>query len=247
MALTQRSPVVITIAVALVALATAASLACERRESETGTAPTTAVPEPEVLALAPSGSPAEVQELLLSWKPISGIDRFVICETTPPLGTRCADQRDVSQATVAVPGPIDDLQATGTWIKYLWLQACGERECSRPPTMAGAIARRVAYGTNAWNFVVVARTLERGQIQVALANASRGDQKTSTLAVRTRDGIEIGRCDDVASGQWCGPFDAFVLSNELEAQQVYAGVGVTLELPIVPVTTAPEGTPQPDQ
>ena len=54
----------------------------------------------------------------------------------------------VSEATVTVPGPTDDPQANGTWLKYLWLQSCGERECSRPPTAAGAIAHRVVYGTN---------------------------------------------------------------------------------------------------
>jgi len=239
---------------ALAAAAAAAMVGCASEEPEIGPTPTTAdaagtpeaPPEPQVLSLAPSDSAvADVHELVLSWQPMSGIDRFVLCETVPPHGTDCEEHLGVSEATVTVAGPTDDPQATGVWRKYLWLQSCGERECSRPPTPAGAIAHRVAYGTSAWNFIVVVRRLERDQVEVALANASQRRSETSTLIARTPGGSEIARCEDVASGEWCGPFEGTLLSNEIVAEQVYGEVGVTAKLPVMPSTTAPERTPQP--
>jgi len=239
---------------ALAAAAAATMVGCESQEPELGPTTSTAaapgspegLPEPEILSLAPSDSAAaDVHELVLSWQPMSGIDRFVLCETVPPHGTDCEEHLGVSEATVTVAGPTDDPQATGAWRKYLWLQSCGERECSRPPTPAGAITHRVAYGTSAWNFIVVVRRLERDQVEVSLANASRGRSETSTLIARTPGGSEIARCEGVASGEWCGPFEGTLLSNEIVAEQIYGGVGVTAKLPVMPSTTAPERTPQP--
>jgi hypothetical protein len=241
------------ISATLATVAAAAMVGCESEEPEIGPATITAAagtpeapPEPEVLSLAPSESAtADVHELVLSWQPISGIDRFVICETVPPQGTDCEEHVGVSQATVTVAGPTDDPEATGVWLKYLWLQSCGERECSRPPTPAGAIAHRVAYGTSAWNFIVVVRRLERDQVEVAMANASRGRSDTSTLVARTPGGSEIGRCEDVASGEWCGPFEATLLSNEIVAEQIYGEANVTVQFAVMPSSTASERTSTP--
>jgi hypothetical protein len=193
--------------------------------------------------LAPSAG--DVHELVLSWKPIEGIDRFVLCETVPPYGTTCEEHLGVSEATVSVPGPTADPHVTGVWLKYLWLQACGERQCSSPATPAGAIARRVVYGTSSWNFIVVVRKLERGQVEVALGNASEGAPKVSTLIARIFRGAEIGRCEDVAPGQWCGPLQTGLLTNEIAAEQIYDHHSATVELPVMPSTTAPEPTSQP--
>jgi hypothetical protein len=226
----------------LAAAALVAMVACGSGGPKPGSAPSAAVPEPEVLSLAPSAG--DVHELVLSWKPIAGIDRFVLCETVPPYGTTCEEQVGVSETTVTVPGPTADPQATGTWLKYLWLQSCGERQCSSPPTPAGAIAHRVVYGTSAWNFIVIVRKLERGQVEVTLSNASQEGPKVSTLIARTSSGSEIGRCDDVASGQWCGPLQAGLLTNEIVAEQIYGHVGATVELPVMPSTTAPQPTSQ---
>ena len=130
--------------IALAAASAAMIVGCESQEPEAGPTPTTsaapatpeAPPDPQVLSLAPSDSAATgVRELILSWKPIPGIDRFVLCETVPPHGTECKEHVGVSEATLTVPGPSSDRQATGTWVKYLWLQACTERECSKPPGM----------------------------------------------------------------------------------------------------------------
>jgi hypothetical protein len=225
----------------LAAGAVVAMVACGSGGPKPGSAPGAAVPEPEVLSLAPSAG--DVHELVLSWKPIAGIDRFVLCETVPPYGTTCEEHLGVSEATVTVPGPTADSQVTGTWLKYLWLQSCTERECSRPPTPAGAIAHRVVYGTSAWNFIVIVRKLERGQVEVALSNASE-EPKVSTLIARTSSGSEIGRCEDVAPGQWCGPLQAGLLTNEIVAEQVYGYAGATVELPVMPSTTAAQPTSQ---
>lgn len=239
---------------ALAAAAAAAMVGCESEEAEIGATSATAaapgtleaLPEPQVLSLAPSDSAAaDVHELVLSWQPISGIDRFVLCETVPPHGTDCEEHLGVTEATITVAGPTDDPEATGAWRKYLWLQSCGERECSRPPTPAGAITHRVGYGTGTWNFIVVVRRLERDQVEVTLANASRGRSDTSTLIARTPGGSEIARCEGVASGEWCGPFEGTLLSNEIVAEQLYGEVGVTARLPVMPRTTARERTPQP--
>jgi hypothetical protein len=234
-------PVRLVILAALVAAANAASVACDSGKPEPGPATTTVVPAPEVISLAPSSSAAaEVHELVLSWKPIADIDRFVLCETVPPYGTTCEDKVGVSEAAVTAAGPIDDPQASGVWLQYLWLQSCGERECSRPPTAAGTIAHRVAYGANAWNFIVVVRRLERYEVEVALANASQGTPKSSTLIARTPGGSEIARCENVATGEWCGPFEGTLLSNDIVAEQIYGDLGVTVEFPVMPSTTAPE-------
>ena len=249
-----RALALLTIFAGLAAAAVAAMVACESEEAEVGFAPTAsaaqgtseAEPTPEILSLAPSGSAAtEMRELVLAWKPMAGIDRFVLCETAPPRGTECEERLGVSEATVTVPGPADDRQTTGTWLKYLWLQSCGEHECSRPPTAAGAIAHRIAYGTNFWNFIVVVRRLERNEVEVALANASQGRYDTSTLIARTPDGLEIARCKNVAPGEWCGPFQGTLMSNEIAAEQIYGDVGVTVEFPLMPSTTAPQPAPQP--
>jgi hypothetical protein len=250
----ERPLALLIIFAGLAAAAVAAMVACESEEPEMGPASTTtvapstpkAVPEPEVLSLAPSDSAAaEMDELVLSWKPISGIDRFVLCETVPPRGTECEEQLGASEAIVSVAGPTDDPHATGTWLKYLWLQSCGESECSRPPTQAGAIAHRVVYGVDAWNFIVVVRRLERDQVEVTLANASQGRSDTSTLIARTPGGFEIARCKKVAPGEWCGPFEGTLLSNEIVAEQIYGDVGVTVEFPLMPSTTAPQPTSEP--
>jgi len=236
-----RSLVLLVIFVALASAVALAMVACESRESEPGPATTTVVPAPEVISLAPpSSAAAEVHELVLSWKPMSGIDRFVLCETVPPQGTECEEHLGVSEAALTVAGPTADPQTSGVWLQYLWLQSCGERECSKPPTAAGAIAHRVAYGTNAWNFVVVVRRLERYEVEVALANASQGTPKVSTLIARAPGGSEIARCENVASGEWCGPFEGTLLSNDIVAEQIYGDLGVTVEFPVVPSTTAPE-------
>jgi hypothetical protein len=241
----------VAILVMALAVAAAAMVGCASEGPEIGATPTTAaapgaLPEPKVLSLAPSeAAAADVHELVLSWQPISGIDRFVLCETVPPHGTDCEEHVGVSQATVTVAGPTDDPEAAGVWLKYLWLQSCGERECSRPPTPAGAIAHRVAHGTSAWNFIVVVQRLERDQVEVTLANASQEKSDTSTLIARTPGGSEIARCKDVASGEWCGPFEGTLLSNEIVAEQVYREGSVTVRLPVMPSTTAPERTPQP--
>lgn len=250
----RRLPLALLIVFAAVAAAAATMVGCKSEEPENGLTLTTAaapgipeaLPAPEILSLAPSDSPAaDVHELVLSWKPIPGIDRFALCQTVPPRGTDCEAHLGVSEVTVTVPGPTSDSQATGTWLKYLWLQSCGESECSRPPTAAGAIAHRVGYGTNFWNFIVVVRRLERDQVEVALANASQGRSDTSTLIARTPGGLEIARCKNVAPGEWCGPFEGTLLSNEIAAEQIYGDVGVTVEFPLMPSTTAPERTPQP--
>lgn len=249
-----RALCLLIIFAAVTVVAAAMVVGCESEEPEISPTPTTAgtpstpeaLPEPEILSLMPSDSTAaDVHELVLSWQPISGIERFVLCETIPPHGTDCEERLDVSEATITVAGPSDDPEATGTWLKYLWLQACGERECSKPPVPAGAIAHRVAYGTSAWNFIVVVRRLERDQVEVTLGNASEGRTETSTLIARTPGGSEIARCEEVASGEWCGPFEGTLLSNEIVAEQVYEEVGVTVEFPLMPSTTAPERTPQP--
>ena len=242
----------LTLGILLAALVAAATmLGCQSHKPETSPGSAAlgtieALPEPEVLSLAPLEPPAaDASEIALSWKPISGIQRFVLCETVPPYGTDCQDHMDVSEAIVTVPRPTDDAQATGTWLKYLWLQSCRERECSKPPTAAGAIAHRIVYGANAWNFVVVVRRLERYEVEVALANASRGTSETSTLIARTPDGSEIARCENVAPGQWCGPFEGSLLSNDIVAEQIYRDVGATLEFPVMPSTTGPESGSQP--
>lgn len=234
-----RSLALVVIFVALASAVALAMVACESRGSEPGPAPATAVPEPEVLALASSGSAGQIHNLVLSWKPMPGIGRFVLCETVPPQGTECKEYVGASEATVTVAGPTDDPQTSGVWLQYLWLQSCGERECSRPPTAAGAIAHRVAYGTNAWNFIVVVRRLERYEVEVTLANASQGTPKSSTLIARTPGGSEIARCENVASGEWCGPFEGTLLSNDIVAEQIYGDLGVTVEFPVMPSTTAP--------
>lgn len=227
----------------------AATVACDSEKPKSGSAPSTAAPagtpetahEPEIVSLAPSDSPGpDVDRLVLSWKPMADIDRFVLCETVPPHGTECEDLLDLSESTVTVPGPTKDGPSSGTWLKYLWLQSCGERECSRPPTAAGAIAHRVAYGSDAWNFVVIVRKLERDQIEVTLGNASQERADTSTLIARTPGGSEIAHCEDLAPGEWCGPFEGTLLSNELVAEQIYRDVGVTVKFPIMPSTTAPQ-------
>ena len=224
----------------LASAAVTTTVACGSVGSKPGSAPDSAVPEPEVLSLAPSTG--DVHELVLSWKPMTGIERFVLCETVPPNGTTCEEHRGVSQVTVAVPGPTDDPNANGTWLKYLWLQSCTERECSRPSTPAGAIAHRVAYGTNRWNFVVAVRRLEGSQVEVALANASQGTSRTSTLIARLPNGSEVARGEDVAPGEWYGPVQSALLSNEIVGEQVYGDAGVTVEFPVMPSSTAPEPT-----
>jgi len=227
---------------ALAAAAAGAMVACGGGEPEVGPAPTAVTPGPEILSLAPSTG--DVHKLVLSWKPMAGTERFVLCETVPPQGTECKDLLQVSQAAVAVPGPTDDPEAMGAWFKYLWLQSCTERECSRPPTPAGAIAHEVVYGTHAWNLIVVVRRLEGSRVEVALANATRGSSEACTLIARAPGGSEIARCEDVAPGEWCGPFEGALLSNEIVAEQVYRDLGVTLKFPIMPSTTAPELSPQ---
>jgi hypothetical protein len=218
-----------------------AMVACGGGEPEAGPAATPVAPAPEILSLAPSTGDAH--EVVLSWKPIAGIDRFVLCETVPPSGTTCEERLGVSDTTITVPGPTTDPKATGVWLKYLWLQSCGERECSRPPTPAGAIAHRVAYGTSEWNLIAIARRLEGGQVEVALSNASEGGRKVFTLVARTPGGSEIGRCENVASGEWCGPFEATLLSNEIVADEVYGKASVSVQFGLMPTTTAPEPTP----
>ena len=204
------------------------------------------VPSPEVLSLTPLDSAGpNMQALVLSWKPIPGISRFVLCETVPPQGTKCEEIGDVSETLITVAGPSEDSPATGTWLKYLWLQSCGERQCSSPPTPAGAIVHRIAYGANAWNFIVVVRRLAGDQIEVILGNASLGQPKASTLVARIPGGSEIARCADVASGDWCGPFQGALLTNEIAAAQVYEGIAATVEFPVLPSTTAPQDTIQP--
>jgi hypothetical protein len=242
-----RFLVLLIIFAALAAATAASTVACEPKEPETSPAPMTeGPPPPHVLSLVPSNAgAADPRRLVLSWEPMSGIDRFVLCQTVPPHGTECEELRGVSEAAVTIPGPTNDPQATGTWLKYLWLQSCGESECSRPPTAAGAIAHRVVYGTNAWNFVVVIRRLERSQVEVVLANASQEQPATSTLILRTPAGSEIARCEDVASGEWCGLLQGALLSNEVVAEQIYGDVGATVEFPVMPSTTAQESTPQP--
>jgi hypothetical protein len=226
---------------ALASATVGAMVACGGGEPEVGPAPTPVAPAPEILSLAPSTG--DVNELVLSWKPIAGIDRFVLCETVPPYGTTCEERLGVSETTITIPGPTTDPQATGVWLKYVWLQSCGERECSRPPTPAGAIAHRVVYGTSEWNVIAIARRLEGGQVEVVLSNASQDGPKVSTLVARTSGGSEIGRCENVASGEWCGPFEGTLLSNEMVAEQVYGDVSVSVEFGVMPTTTAPEPTP----
>jgi hypothetical protein len=237
-----RRLLILLIFAGLAATAVLGMVACGSGGPKPGSATGAAVQEPEVLSLAPSAG--DVHELVLSWKPIAGIDRFVLCETVPPYGTTCEEHRGVSEATVTVPGPTADPQATGTWLKYLWLQACGEGQCSSPPTPAGAIAHRVFQGTSAWNFIVIVRKLERGQVEVALGNASPEGPKMSALIARTSSGSEIGRCADVAPGQWCGPLQAGLLTNEIIAEETYGQVTVTVDLPVMPSTTAPQPTSQ---
>ena len=228
--------------VALLSGIAAAATACGPGGPDSNGGP----PPPEVLSLEPSGSPAAgLHELVLSWKPVPGIDRFALCQTVPPLGTECEQHVGVTQATVTMPGPTDDPQVTGTWLKYLWLQSCGDRECSRPPTPAGTIARRVVYGTKGWNLVVVMRRLAGSQVEVALANASQGGPEASTLILRTPGGSEVARCENVAPGEWCGPLQSVLLLNEVIAEQVYRGVGATVQFAVVPSSTAPEYTPPP--
>jgi hypothetical protein len=244
----RRRFLTLLIFTALASATVGATIACGGGEPGAGPVPTAVIPAPEILSLAPSTG--NVHELVLSWKPIEGIDRFVLCETTPPSGTTCEERLGVSEATVTVPGPTADPQATGTWLKYLWLQSCGESQCSSPPTPAGAIAHRVVYGTPAWNFIVIARKLERGQVEVALSNASEGGPKVSTLIARTSSGSEIGRCEDVLQGRWCGPLQAGLLTNEIVAEQLYSVpihgyVAATVELPVMPSTTAAEPTSEP--
>ena len=241
-----RCPSLLAAALAvLVAVAVAATVACGSQEAGLSPAQGTAASSgPEILSLAPSKSPGGgANELVLSWKPIPGIDRFVLCETVPPYGTECQDHIGVSEATVTLPGTTDDPQASGTWLKYLWLQACTARECSSPPIAAGAIARRIAYGPNGWNFTVLVRRLEAGRVEVALGNASQGPPKTSTLIARAPGGSELARCDALTSGEWCGPFEAALLSNDIAAEQIYGDVGLTVEFPVVPSTTAPGESP----
>lgn len=242
----RASPLLMVIAV-LVAAAAAGMLGCESEKAgpaDTSAGVSEAPAEPEILSLAPAESAGkDAQELVLAWKPVPGVERYVLCETVPPYGTECREHLGVSETTVLVPGPTGEPLATGTWLKYVWLQACGPRHCSSPPTAAGAIAHRVAYGTDAWNFIVVARRLESGRVEVALANASQGATKTSTLLARAPGGSEIARCDAVASGRWCGPFEGALLSNDIAAEQIYLDMGVTVEFPVMPSTTAPQGNP----
>lgn len=200
-----------------------------------------APPEPEVLSLAPSNDARTGSDIILSWRPIPGIVRFAVCETIPPHGTECEDYLGVSSVPVDVPGPIDDPVATGTWLKYLWVQACGERRCSKP-VPAGAIVHRVVYGTDAWNFIMVARRLENAQVEVTLGNASEGTTQSSTLAARTPTGSEIARCVDLSPGEWCGPLHGALESNEIVGEQSYEGIGVTVQFPMMPVTTAPQSS-----
>jgi hypothetical protein len=236
-----RRILVLLIFAALASVTVGATAACGGGGPEVGPAATPVAPAPEILSLAPSTG--DVHELVLSWKPIAGIDRFILCETVPPYGTTCEERLGVSETTITIPGPTADPQATGVWLKYLWLQSCGERECSRPPTPAGAIAHRVAYGTSEWNLIAIARRLEGGQVEVALSNASQGGPKVFTLIARTPGGSEIGRCENVASGEWCGPFEGTLLSNEIVADEVYGDVGVSVEFALMPATTAPQPSP----
>jgi hypothetical protein len=184
-----------------------------------------------------------VHELVLSWKPIPGIDRFVLCQTVPPQGTECEQHVGVSRATVTVPGPTDDPNATGTWLKYLWLQSCGEQECSKPATPAGTIVHRVVYGTKAWNLIVVIRRLTGSQVEVAAANATQGGSEASTLILSTPGGSEVARCESVARGEWCGPLQSVLILNEVVAEQIYRGIGTSVVFPVMPSTTAQELTP----
>ncbi len=244
----SRAPILLVALMALVTGASAMAVGCDSEQTENNLAQTAASASPDasdrpqVLSLAPLDSPtADMHDLVLSWEPIPDIDRFAICETTPPQGTDCEDHVGVSEASVTVPGPAADPLATGTWLKYLWLQSCDERECSRPPTPAGAIAHRAAFGTNAWNLIVVVRRLEGDQIELFMANASRKETTVpSTLIARTPAGLELGRCEDVAPGDWCGPLTSALLSNDFVAEQVYDGVGLTVEFPVMPSSTGPQ-------
>lgn len=241
-----RAPALLLISAALVSAAVATTIACSSEQAHVNSPQTNeAPPEPEVLSLTFSESASgDVHELALSWKPVPGIDRFVLCQTVPQHGTDCEQHAGVSQATVLVPGPIDDPQTSGTWLKHLWLQSCGEWRCSRPPTPAGTIAHRVVYGSKAWNSVAIIRRLTGSQVEVTLANASPGPE-ASTLILRTPGGSVVARCDNVAPGQWCGPIQGVLLVNEVITEQIYKGVAVTMQFPVLPSTTAPEYAPAP--
>lgn len=235
----------LVVVAAFIVAAAASVTSCGSEETDVGPDGTSTGPaEPEIVSLAPEESAgAHTEKLILAWKPAPGIDRYVLCETVPPSGTECKEHLGASEATVLAPGPVDDPLASGTWLKYVWLQACGARECSRPPTAAGAIARRVAYGADAWNFIVVVRRLDSGRVEVALANATQGPTKTSTLIARAPAGSDIVRCDAVASGEWCGPFEGALLSNDIAVEQIYSNIGVTVEFPVMPSSTASEVNP----
>jgi hypothetical protein len=235
----KRSALLIVL-LALVSGTAAVVAACGVGGSDTSGAPR----PPEVLSLEPSApSVAGENELVLSWKSVPGIDRFVLCQTVPPRGTQCEQHEGATQAVVTVPGPTDDPKATGTWLKYLWLQACGERECSRPPTTAGTIVHRVVYGTEAWNFIVIVRRLTGSQVEVALANAARDGSQASTLILSTLSGSEVARCENIAPGEWCGPLQSTLLLNEVVAEQIFGGIGASVGFAVTPSTTAPEYTP----
>ena len=237
-----RPAALVVIIATLAAVAAVPMIACGPRAEAPGSPETP--PQPEVLSLTPSGFPMPgVHELILAWKPMSEIDRFVLCETIPPHGTDCEEHRGASEATVTAAGPTDDPQAAGLWLKYLWLQSCWERECSRPPTAAGAIAHQVGDGTAASNFIAAVRRLESYQVEVTLVNASQEASMTSTLIARSPTGPEIARCESVAPGEWCGPFRGALLSNDIVAEQIYGDVVVTTSFAVLPSTTAPEPNP----